>query len=99
MELRIEFAFPKICVLHRRGFLKTTPLLASLSFIKLLEGQRRVGRWRLEVVGIANQNKEEKGPKSIEYIKLAIPTPSSRGGKTGLTFPRFQVFWVAEQLK
>ena len=50
-------------------------------------------------VGIANQNKEEKGPKSIEYIKLAIPTPSSRGGKTGLTFPRFQVFWVAEQLK
>ena len=50
-------------------------------------------------MGIANQNKEEKGPKSIEYIKSAIPTPSSRGGRTGLTFPKFQVFWVVEQVK
>ena len=50
-------------------------------------------------MGIGNQNKEEKGPKSIEYIKSAIPTSSSRGGRTGLTFPRFQVFWVVEQVK
>ena len=74
------------------------PFTGQPLFYQTVGGAEEGGK--VEVgVGIANQNKEEKGPKSIEYIKLAIPTPSSRGGKTGLTFPRFQVFWVAEQLK
>ena len=49
-------------------------LLVSLSFIKLCWGEEEGGRVEvLEVVDIANQNKEEKGQNSNRVDQISHP--------------------------